>query len=253
MGYIYNNTAKDIGMSPKKPKTTVKQQIIQKRNELDASFDDFSTVKRINNFNWLRRQIAYEEPQALLPVHKKHLDETNMSNIATAYDYIVEHIDQEISVEAIRNLHHILCRDTNIDGYKFRTMDCKLRISVNDMDYHAPDYHFIEYELSQIVYNLNHSKRDILTRAYDVHYEIIMLQPFDDFNKRTARLIMNWVLLQNGYRPIAFNKRGDKTDYIASLTARANGNKRQYTDYMSKCQLRTQRAILKQLHDSKTI
>ena len=80
-----------------------------------------------------------------------------------------------------------------------------------------------------------------------------MLQPFDDFNKRTARLIMNWVLLQNGYRPIAFNKRGDKTDYIASLTARANGNKRQYTDYMSKCQLRTQRAILKQLHDSKTI
>lgn len=200
-------------MSPQK-KPTTKQLIGQKRKELDACFDSFSSVKRTNNLNWLRRQIAFEEPQVLCPVSKQHLDETNMSNIAITYDFIMENKSKEITVEDIRIIHAKLCTNTNIDGYNFRTTNCKLRMSIDGMLYNAPDYSTIDYELHQIVYNMNHSKRDILTRAYDAHYEIIMLQPFDDFNKRTARLIMNWLLLQNGFRPITFNKRGDKANYI---------------------------------------
>ena len=119
------------------------------------------------------------------------------------------------------------------------------------MLYNAPDYSNIDYELRQIVYNMNHSKDDVLTRAYNAHYDMIMLQPFDDFNKRTARLIMNWLLLQNGFRPITFNKRSDKAAYIQAIQARASGDKRAYTEYMSKCQLRTQEQILKHLRDSK--
>ena len=240
-------------MSPRKPKQTTKQQIALKRVELDKSFADFSSVKRTNNLNWLRRQIAFEEPQILCPVSKEYLDDTNMSNIVVTYDWIMENVSQEITIEGIRTVHHMLCQNTNIDGYKFRDTNCKLKISVNGMTYHAPDYHMIDYELRQIVYNLNHSRRDVFTRAYDIHYEMIMLQPFDDFNKRTARLIMNWVLLQNGYRPIAFNKRADKEAYIQALQARANGDKRAYTEYMAKCQLRTQKDILKHLHDSKIL
>ncbi len=238
-------------MSPRKPQITTKQQIAIKREELDTAFASFSSVKRTNNLNWLRRQIAFEEPQILCPVSKKHLDETNMSNIAITYDYIMENKSHEITIEDIRIIHAKLCTNTNIDGYNFRTTNCKLKMSVDGMFYNAPDYSMIDYQLRQIVYNMNHSNRDVLTRAYDAHYEIIMLQPFDDFNKRTARLIMNWILLQNGYRPIAFNKRGDKEAYIQALQARANGDKRAYTEYMSKCQLRTQEDILKHLRDSK--
>ena len=238
-------------MSPRKDKSITKQQIALKRAELDACYNSFSSVKRTNNLNWLRRQIAFEEPQVLCPVSKQHLDETNMSNIATTYDFIMENKSKEITIEDIRIIHAKLCTNTNIDGYNFRTTNCKLRISINGMTYNAPDYSMIDYQLRQIVYNMNHSKHDILTRAYDAHYEMIMLQPFDDFNKRTARLIMNWLLLQNGFRPITFNKRGDKAAYIQALQARACGDKRAYTDYMAKCQLRTQEEILKQLRTSK--
>ncbi|MBQ2859255.1 MAG: Fic family protein [Alphaproteobacteria bacterium] len=238
-------------MSPHRPKQTTKQQIAIKRAELNACFDNFSSVKRTNNLNWLRRQVAFVEPQVLCPVSKKYLDETNMSNIAITYDFIMENKSQEITVEDIRIIHAKLCTNTNIDGYHFRTTNCKLRMSINGMTYNAPDYSMIDYQLRQIVYNMNHSKHDILTRAYDAHYEIIMLQPFDDFNKRTARLIMNWLLLQNGYRPITFNKRSDKVNYIQALQTRACGDKRAYTEYMAKCQLRTQEQILKHLRDSK--
>lgn len=238
-------------MSSRKQKITTKQQIALKRAELDDCFDSFSSVKRTNNLNWLRRQIAFEEPQILCPVPKQDLDETSMSNIATTYDYIMANKSQEINIEDIRIIHAKLCSNTNIDGYNFRTTNCKLRMSIDGMTYNAPDYSVIDYELRQIIYNMKHSKHDVLTRAYDAHYEMIMLQPFDDFNKRTARLIMNWVLLQNGYRPIAFNKRSDKAAYISALQSRACGDKRAYTEYMAKCQLRTQEGILKHLRESK--
>ena len=240
-------------MSPRKPEQTIKQQIIQKRHELDECLDSFASTKRMRNLYWLRRQIAVEEPKVLCPVNKKDLDDTSMANIAVAYDYIIANVNKEITFEEIRNIHYILCKDTHIDGYNFRTATARMQISVDSIPYHAPDSSMIEYNLRQIVYNLNHSKRDIFTRAYDIHYELIMLQPFDDFNKRTARLIMNWVLLQNGYRPIAFNKREDKKGYIDAICNRANGDKRAYTEYMAKCQLRTQKSILKHLRDSRIL
>lgn len=240
-------------MTPKKAIPTTKERIISNRDELDKCFNSFSSVKRTNNLNWLRRQIAYEEPQVLCPVPKKYFDYTSMSNISIAYDYIMENTNQKISVDSIRHIHHLLCQNTHIEGSNFRTANCRLNMSVNGLQYNAPDSRFIEYELAQIVYNINHSKHDIFTRAYDAHYNIIMLQPFDDFNKRTARLIMNWMLLQNGFRPITFNKRSDKQAYIQAIINRANGDKRAYTQYMSECQLRTQREILKQLRGSKIL
>lgn len=238
-------------MAPHKKKLTTKQQIDQKREELDKIFDDFSSVKRTNNLYWLRRQIAFEEPQVLCPVPKQYLDETNMSNIATTYDYIMENKSKKITIEDICIIHAKLCLNTNIDGYKFRTTNCKLLMSINGETYNAPDYSEIDYKLRQIIYRMNRSQDDVLTRAYDAHYEMIMLQPFDDFNKRTARMIMNWLLLQNGYHPITFNKRSDKAAYIQALQTRASGDKRAYTDYMAQCQLRTQEQILKHLRDSK--
>ena len=55
-----------------------------------------------------------------------------------------------------------------------------------------------------------------------------MLQPFDDFNKRTARLIMNWLLIQGGYRPIVFNQRTDKQKYKDAIAAKAAGDTIQF-------------------------
>lgn len=238
-------------MSPRKPKQTIKQQIIQKHSELDESFDNFSSTKRTCNLYWLRRQIAVEEPKVLYPGHQKDLDDTNMANIAVAYDYIIENAKKPITLEEVCHIHHTLCKNTHLEGFGFRTTTARLQINVNGVPYRAPDSYDIEYNLRQIIYNLNNTKQDVFTRAYNIHYDLIMLQPFNDFNKRTARLIMNWVLLQNGYRPIAFNKREDKHAYIQAICDRANGNKRAYTEYMSKCQLRTQKSILKHLRDSK--
>jgi Fic family protein len=108
-------------------------------------------------------------------------------------------------------------------------------------------------KISNVLYKMNTGKAPILQRAFDVHYEIIILQPFNDFNKRTARMIMNWFLITKGYRPIVFNYAPDNQEYMAALRDAANGNKKSYYGYMYKCMLRTQQDIIKLLTKSKTI
>ena len=213
-----------------------KTQIELNRKLIENLLFSANSHKRLNNLNFLRHEIAFVEPKVLFRVSpqmkNKLLDFNNMTNIAMAYDYIVANPDTKIDAEQICKLHSQLCMNTNIMGGFFRTTNKVLEIYVNDMRIHAPDYRDIESRLNNLTYRLYNSKKAPINRAYNLHYELIMLQPFDDFNKRLARMVMNWVLIQNGYRPICFNNRTDRDNYISAISARAKGSMRQYSAYM---------------------
>ncbi len=48
------------------------------------------------------------------------------------------------------------------------------------------------------------------------HYRFIRIHPFDDGNGRTARILMNFILMQSGYPPVII-KTEDKENYYAVL------------------------------------
>lgn len=48
------------------------------------------------------------------------------------------------------------------------------------------------------------------------HYKLVTIHPFVDGNGRTARLLMNLLLLQHGY-PIAIIKKEKRAEYIAAI------------------------------------
>lgn len=52
--------------------------------------------------------------------------------------------------------------------------------------------------------------------AFEAHYRLVAIHPFGDGNGRTARLLMNLLLLRAGYPPIAV-RQDDRPAYIASL------------------------------------
>ncbi len=227
------------------------------RRALSEQLSGPQTIKRLNSLNWLRHEISYTEPRMLFRMpgrsQQPWLDFTSMTNLGAAYDYIVSHPTQHLDANAVRDIHTILCNGTHIPGGLLRSSPVKLDMTVNGAKFHAPDPYEIEYLLNDKMYNLTHSKKSVLSRAFDIHYELITLQPFDDFNKRTARIIMNWFLIQNGYRPIIFNKPADKKEYIAAIAQRAIGDhsaQKAYTKYMKERMLRSQEEILKQLKKS---
>jgi Fic family protein len=48
------------------------------------------------------------------------------------------------------------------------------------------------------------------------HYKLVTIHPFIDGNGRTARLLMNLLLLQHGY-PLAIIKKEQRSEYIAAI------------------------------------
>lgn len=235
----------------------VRQQIEENRKTISKLLSGSNTVKRMNNMNWLRHEIAEVEPRTLFYVptseQAPYLDYNCMKNIGLAYDYIINNPTKKLDVPEICYLHNLLCHDTFIPGGQLRTSTKVLEINVDGHRMHAPDASDVPYQLNEIIYKLNSSHESVISRAFNIHYELIALQPFEDFNKRTARLAMTWTLIKNGYRPIVFNHRCDKADYRAAIAANANGNHKAYTQYMYSCMLRTQNEIITQLKKSRIL
>lgn len=55
-----------------------------------------------------------------------------------------------------------------------------------------------------------------LLMAAEFHYKFIRIHPFDDGNGRSARILMNFILMKHGYPPVVV-KTEDKANYIAAL------------------------------------
>ena len=231
--------------------------IEQNRMVITKLLSGAGTVKRLNNVNWLRHEISYTEPRTLFYVPNKnqqpYLDYNSMKNIGDAYDYIIHNPKSPIDATEVCRIHSMMCAGTKIHGGVFRSTPKVIEITVNGQRMHAPEYHEIPSRLNEIIFNLNNTFDSAPIRAFKVHYELIMLQPFDDFNKRMARMVMNWVLIQGGYRPIVFNHPSDKQKYKDAITAYANGNYKAYMSYMKSCMLRTQKEIIQVLTKSKIL
>jgi Fic family protein len=69
--------------------------------------------------------------------------------------------------------------------------------------------------------------------AAEFHYRFIRIHPFDDGNGRVARILMNFILLQNDFPPVII-KTEDKENYFGVLRLADAGNIEPFTDYISK-------------------
>lgn len=69
--------------------------------------------------------------------------------------------------------------------------------------------------------------------AAQFHYKFIRIHPFDDGNGRTARILMNLILMKFGFPP-AIIKTEDKNNYFYSLSQADAGNIEVFVDYIAK-------------------
>ena len=69
--------------------------------------------------------------------------------------------------------------------------------------------------------------------AFEAHHRLTSIHPFGDGNGRTARLLMNLLLLRGGYPPIAVRP-ADRRTYLAALENVANGDTSEFQDLMHK-------------------
>ena len=233
---------------PKRP-AGLMGHIEENKETITKKLSGSGTTKRLNNFNWLRHEISYNEPKTLFVIstkkQKPYFDYSCTQGLGNAYDYILEQTKQKtvLGLSEICNIHYLICNERNIkinDTYIRPGVIKKTNIPME-----------IESALENIIYEYRTADKPSIIRAFDVHYKMIALQPFDDYNKRTARMVMNWILLENGYRPIAFTRKSDKEQYQSTLTDMKNGEAKKYYRYMMGAMYSSQNKIINQLQTSK--
>lgn len=68
--------------------------------------------------------------------------------------------------------------------------------------------------------------------ATEFHYRFIRIHPFDDGNGRTARILMNFILMEFGYPPVII-KTEDKENYFAALQQADAGLLEPFIEYIA--------------------
>ena len=76
------------------------------------------------------------------------------------------------------------------------------------------------------------SETEPVLLAAEFHYKFIRIHPFDDGNGRTARLLMNFILMQYGYPPVII-KTEDKENYFNMLRLADAGNIEPFVNYIA--------------------
>lgn len=145
---------------------------------------------------------------------REHLEAVNHIKAIEFVRSLASKKPQQIDENHILDIHQFIL--TGIDNQwagKYRQVDVFIRGS----DYEPPPPHRIAYLMKQMIGGLPYRRKVHPAKlAADLHFRLVAIHPFVDGNGRTARLLMNLVLLQTGY-PIAIIKTEERETYIDAV------------------------------------
>ncbi len=102
----------------------------------------------------------------------------------------------QIREELIKDIHWRVGKDTVVNPGQYRDG----RVRIGGTEYTPPKTkQEIEVLMKSFVNDLDNLKENFFIKAIIIHFTESLIQPFFDGNKRTARLLMNFVLAQNNY------------------------------------------------------
>jgi Fic family protein len=177
---------------------------------------------------------------------KEHFEAINHKDgIQFLYDFIKK--KKELDEKVILEIHKIILKNISaIDAGQYRNVNAMIMGAV-----HLPPpavkipklmMEFIEW------YYEYKSKLSIVELAGWVHYKMVYTHPFIDGNGRTARLLMNLLLIQNGYPP-AVILNIDRRKYYQALK---EADREHYNNYFNFIGRSIERSLLIYLNTLKS-
>lgn len=120
-------------------------------------------------------------------------------------------------------------------------------------DYAPPPASHIEVLLQRFILWLNAPEQKTMhpiRLAALAHYKLVYIHPFIDGNGRTSRLLMNLILMQNGFPPVIIRKQ-DRLLYYQHLVTANEGDIRPFIRFIAECTERTLDAYLAATKETK--
>jgi len=121
---------------------------------------------------------------------------------------------QYITEDDIKTIHKIILDSINDEwAGKYRRTEVFVRGS--DAEFPAPNA--VPYAMQEFIQWLQGQQETHPVRvAAEAHFKFVSIHPFVDGNGRTARLLMNLILIMHGY-PMAVIRNEDRAEYLATF------------------------------------
>lgn len=155
---------------------------------------------------------------------KEHLEVINHKEAILYVEEIVSR-QEPLSEWQLKNMHRLILKsidDEHAGVYR------KENVIISGAKHIPPNFLQVADDMQHLINDYRKWQDSIhaVERSALLHIEFVKIHPFIDGNGRTARLLLNFELMKNGYPPIVIEKE-DRAEYYSALDlAHTTGDKR---------------------------
>ncbi|KGF04359.1 Fic family protein [Anaerococcus lactolyticus] len=124
-----------------------------------------------------------------------------VTNNEKAYKLIKNRLEQGavLDEELIKDIHQVVMENI-IEGGLYRSYN----VRITGAGFTPPDWMEVRNNMKWFMADFEAKKSDLnpIELASYVHAEFVRIHPFQDGNGRTARLILNFILIKKGFQPV---------------------------------------------------
>lgn len=148
---------------------------------------------------------------------KSIVEHLEANNTAAALDFVREQIKikpHQIKEKTVLKIHEIILGKINKENAGFYR---RVPARISGSSVVLPNWSKVNSLMNEFFLWLEQeTKMHAVELAAEAHYRLVTIHPFIDGNGRTARLLMNMILMMKGYPPAIIHKK-DRLAYLNSL------------------------------------
>ncbi len=192
------------------------EQKIKSKYNMTQKENIFLAKRNIVDYIWKSANlegigVTYPDTQAIyngMAVSGYTIEDINAINdLKHAWEFLIQHINEEISLTFIKKIHMLLGKYTIINAGILRREE--VRIGGTEWIPEMPD----EEKVSREIFKISNSQISSLEKALEITLYLMRLQLFYDGNKRIAMLIGNKIMIENGQGIISVAQKDIKEFY----------------------------------------
>ncbi|SHJ36372.1 Fic family protein [Lutispora thermophila] len=181
---------------------------------------------------------------------KNYLEAVNLSE---AMDFIEELVSNKepLTETVLKQIHYIVLKETVKYNSQYAGTYRNLPVEISGSDFKPPQPYLVQPQMEELFqwYGDNKNRLHPVELAALFHFKLVSIHPFIDGNGRTARLIMNFILMQNGYPPAVVKAdEKDKAAYYKTLEhGQTTGDVEPFIEFICTCVEKTLEGYLERI------
>lgn len=169
-----------------------------------------------------------------ITITEKSIQDTiEVKNLGLAFDFFYELAQQDtpISENYLKQIHQLVVgNDPYLNAGNYRNVG----VVITGSEHTPPEPFEVPFKMQELMDWLheNFDQENPIVLAAVAHHEMAKIHPFADGNGRTARLLLNLILMKKGY-PICSIKRTERPRYYEAMSEADNGNYHQIIEMVA--------------------